>query len=369
MAQIPLLKAALLAIFIEAILFGIHTILYFISVWVLLYRRRRWSARLNLWMFTVATAMWALACVYLGLDIPHVTETFVDHSSDPGGPLAYYEHEAKVPYYMVSPVLFEALTLLGDCFMTYRVYVVWKCKLASLVLPILLIIGGVVAAGVTGYAIYTSPQSVPSSFMTPAVSRPMVAYFVMTLATNIITTFLLLARIMYYDREARRTFQSQDRSNSVHWRVMKTIIQCEAIYSLGILLLLVLFVVGSNAVFIMWSALPPLVGISFTMIIARIGLSEVLDDGKNRRASSSDLSTLRAQVPGAHDQACLGAGQSRGPIQARVFVPPAVAWEDDDADDRMDGSDAQGKTVNAALREERVFYLHPLQRPQSVHEV
>ncbi|KAI0328956.1 hypothetical protein GY45DRAFT_936295 [Cubamyces sp. BRFM 1775] len=273
MAQIPLLRAALLAIFIEAILFGIHSILYSISVWILLYRRRRWPTRLNLWMFAVATAMWALACVYLGLDIPHITETLVDHSSEPGGPLAYYEHGAKVPYYMVSPVLFGVLTLLGDCFMTYRIYVVWRCKLASLVLPIFFIIGGLVAAGVAGHAVYTSPKSVPSSFLTPAVGRPMIAYFVMALATNLVTTFLLLARIMYYDREARRTFQLQDRSNSVHWQVMKTIIQCEAIYSLGILINLVLFVVGSNAVFIMWSALPPLVvSVSPRDILIRQGI-------------------------------------------------------------------------------------------------
>ena len=83
----------------------------------------------------------------------------VDHSNEPGGPLAYYEDGAKVPYHMVSPVLFGVLTLLGDCFMvnnynlseyhlfmlfpqTYRIYVVWRCKLASLMLPVLFIVGG-----------------------------------------------------------------------------------------------------------------------------------------------------------------------------------------------------------------------------------
>ncbi|KAI0328955.1 hypothetical protein GY45DRAFT_936549 [Cubamyces sp. BRFM 1775] len=101
------------------------------------------------------------------------------------------------------------------------------------------------------------------------------------------------------------------------------------------------------------------------MIIARIGLSEVLDDDKNGSPPSTDLSTLRVQVPGASGQTSIGAWHSMVPIGA--LLPPASGWENEDADIRMD--DALRKTTNAALEEVMDIHLHPLQRPQAMAEV
>ncbi|KAI0328954.1 hypothetical protein GY45DRAFT_1325657 [Cubamyces sp. BRFM 1775] len=355
MAQFSLLRAEVLVLFIESLLFGAHCILYSISVWILIYRRRRWPSSLNLWMFGIVTLMCALACVHLGLDVAHFMVAFVDHGSGPGGPLAYYEHQGNVPSYVISPVLFALLTLVGDAFMTYRIFVVWRRKVISLALPLLLIVGDLVAAGFTGHELYKSPGSIPSGLLAPAVYRPMIAYFVMTLLTNIGTTFLLLARILWYDREMRSVFQSQDRSSSVHWQVMKTIMQSEAIYSLAVVVNLILYAIGSNAVYITFAALPPLVGISFTMIIARIGLSEVLDDSRNGSAQSGDLSTLRA----TRARARASIGTECGPAPIGVYVSTNIEWRNGDADGSMD--DGLQKTSDT-VPEGGIIHLRPLQR-------
>ncbi|KAI0328953.1 hypothetical protein GY45DRAFT_1435787 [Cubamyces sp. BRFM 1775] len=350
MTQFSLLKAELLGFFVDALLFGAHSILYSISVWILIYRHRRRPTSPGLWMFAIVTFMWALACVYLCLVASHTIVAFVDHVDKPGGPLTYFEHEGNVPSYMVGPVLFALLTLVGDCFMTYRIYVIWRRELTSLVIPTLLIVGGLVSAACTGQALYRSPGSLPSGLKAPAVYKPLIAYFVMTLVTNIVTTLLLLARILYYDREARSIFHSQTRASSVRWKVMKTVIQSEAIYSIAILVNLVLYAIGSNAVYITFAALPPLVGISFTMIIARIGLSEVLDDTKDGDTQPGDLSTFRAR-----NQTSVTTG--RGSTQIGVLISPTVDWRNEEVGPTVGGNLHKPKD---ALPEGGVIHLHPL---------
>ncbi|KAI0363273.1 hypothetical protein BV20DRAFT_169115 [Pilatotrama ljubarskyi] len=65
-------------------------------------------------------------------------------------------------------------------------------------------------------------------------------------------------------------------STSVQWRVMATIIQSEAVYSVAIVFNLVAYIARSELVLITLAVLAPLVGFSFTTIITRIGLDEVL---------------------------------------------------------------------------------------------
>ncbi|KAI9058913.1 hypothetical protein FKP32DRAFT_1191096 [Trametes sanguinea] len=299
MAQFSFLRAEILVLFVESLLSGVHSILYTISVWILLYRRRRGRrsrSSFNWWMFVVVTTMYILAIAHLIVDMLHIMTAFVDHWSDPGGPLAYYGHEGVVPSYLAAPVFFALLTLEGDCFMAYRIFIVWRRELKSLVLPLLLIAGDVVAAAITGFELCKNPESDPNGLLAPSIYGPLIAYFVMTLVTNIVLSLLLLGRLMWHDREMRRAFGAHDAASRAHWQVMKTIIQSEAIYSIGVIVNLVLYIVRSNAVFITFAALPALVGISFTMIIARIGLSDALDDSSGA-SHSSELSTLRAADP------------------------------------------------------------------------
>ncbi|OSD00315.1 hypothetical protein PYCCODRAFT_1353530, partial [Trametes coccinea BRFM310] len=216
---------------------------------------------------------------HLVLDLLHVMSAFVDHGNDPDVPLSFYEHQGTVLSYVASPVFFAPLTLEGDLFMTYRIYVVWRRETLSLVLPLSLIIGHLsqdFSFGMTADKLYTGPVNVSDGLLSPVVYKPMIAYFSLTLLTNITTTLLLLGRIMWHDTEMRRAFGRYNAASKSHWQVMKTIIQSQVLYSSVVVINLVLYIVRSNGVYITFAVLPPLVGISFTMIIARIGLSDAL---------------------------------------------------------------------------------------------
>ncbi|KAI9058908.1 hypothetical protein FKP32DRAFT_1761336 [Trametes sanguinea] len=325
-------------------------------------------------MFGVVTVMCLLASVYLGIDVAHFLAAFVDNSGVPGGPLAYYQFHRDQAAYVTSPVIFALLPLIGDCFMTYRIFVVWNRELLSLVIPILFITAGLVAAGCAGRELYNIPSDVATGLLSPSAYAPMIAYFTLMLSTNIVTTresvvplptspsglstpfdrlwlhapyklraaVLLLGRMLWHNRRMHRLFKAEDVYKSAHWQVMKTVLQSEALYSVAVVANLVLYALRSNAVYITFAALPPLVGISFTMIIARIGLSEVLDESTNNTGQAEALSSLRFDRQVVSGTSTLAA--DAGPI--RILISQTVDGED--------GSSMELSTLGNKVAEERL---------------
>ncbi|KAL1949662.1 hypothetical protein VTO73DRAFT_8543 [Trametes versicolor] len=222
--------------------------------------------------------MFLCAGTYLVLDFRPIMLAFVDHSTTPGGPTAYFNNPGAgdAPFLCVSAAIFAFLTLLGDGFMAYRVFIVWGGGYISIVLPGLLVIGDLVTTVLFGKALLEGgPPTSSDVVFTSGARSPLIAYFLMTLFTNFGTTSLLLGRLYWHDRRARRHL-SENLYDTVPWRVMKTIVQSQAVYSVGLIFNLVTFLANSNLVLVTNAILPPLIGISFTLIIARIGLSEAL---------------------------------------------------------------------------------------------
>ncbi|KAL1943760.1 hypothetical protein VTO73DRAFT_4205 [Trametes versicolor] len=299
-----LLWFELLAVLVEVLLFGAFCILYPAAIWILVHRkhRGRYSRSPVLWLSAIVTTMFLCAGADLTIDIRMLLLAFVDHSTTPGGPTAYFNNPGNNPALYVSAVIFAFLTLLGDGFMAYRVFVVWGGRPISLILPGLFLIGDIVTTAVFGRALLQGGQTTASDVIyIPGARAALIAYFLMTLLTNFGTTFLLLGRLYWHDRRTRRTL-SQDVYDTVPWRVMKTIAQSQAVYSIGVIINLVTYLANSDLVLVTNSILPPLIGISFTLIITRIGLSEVV--GNTSHAESVVSRPMEFNIPGhalSHD--------------------------------------------------------------------
>ncbi|KAI0775062.1 hypothetical protein BD413DRAFT_471162 [Trametes elegans] len=277
--------------FVEVLMFGIFSVLYPIAIWILVYRRRR-SRRTGpvLWMCGIVTAMFLLSAANIAVDAQHSVAIFVDNGATPGGSAAYV-HRQGSPSYLVDPIVVALLTLMGDSFMTYRVFILWGRKPISLVTPILLLMGDLIAASYLAKALYKAPGSIPDILFTPQVYPSIIAYFVMALITNIVTVGLLLGRIMWSERSTRTLWsRAEPSSTSVHWQVMKTVIQSEAMYSIALILNLIACAARSDLALITISVLPYFIAIAFTLIIARISLSEVL--GNTRSGPSTDTGAV-----------------------------------------------------------------------------
>ncbi|KAL1943761.1 hypothetical protein VTO73DRAFT_4206 [Trametes versicolor] len=310
MANLALLRIELLSVIAEVLFFGAFCVLYPTSVWILVRRqhRGRRSRTATFWLTTIVTIMFLCVGTYLALDIHLLVEAYVDHSATPGGPLAYLDRPASNVSVSVSAAIFAFLTLLGDAFMAYRVFVVWDRSGVALVLSSLFLAGDVVTTALVGKALLqNAPTTYSDVVYIPGARSPLIAYFLMTILTNLGTTFLLLGRLYWHERRTRK-YLPQDVYDTAAWRVTKTIMHSQAVYTIAVIFNLVTFLANSNLVFVTNAILPPLIGISFTLIIARIGLSEVL--------GSTDLDGSAISRPIEFSNR----GRAGSPIAVNVFV-------------------------------------------------
>ncbi|CDO75917.1 hypothetical protein BN946_scf184873.g6 [Trametes cinnabarina] len=358
MPQLSLPKIKAISVFTQSVLCGVHSILYFLA-------GRQEAADPPLAAVSTASLDVSHSHCAVAPRVCDVAAFLADFGN--GGDLAEagetlddYEINKHDPTQVLSPVIVVLTTLIGDCFMNmltlskmYRIFVVWDRKLISLVIPIIFGAAEVVAAALVGRALCNLPSGLGDGYLWPSVYAPMIAYFTTMLATNISTTLLLLGCIAWHEKKMRHAFKAEYVYKSPHWRVMKTIIQSEALYSAALVISLVLYALRLHASHIAFSMLPPLVvrlvlciiakedssdmvpgrpgssqGITYTLVIASIGLSDVLEEslGDSARTERSNSSHYR---PG-HSAA--GASLSpAGAIPLEIFVSPAVGGEGGDS--------------------------------------
>ncbi|KAI0665563.1 hypothetical protein C8Q78DRAFT_549280 [Trametes maxima] len=89
-------------------------------------------------------------------------------------------------------------------------------------------------------------------------SREVNAFLALCLVTNIVTLSLLIGRLLWYDHRTR-SIERAGRRHSVHWEAMKTIIFCEGIYSVALIVNLAIYIGSIQLALVTLDALPPLV--------------------------------------------------------------------------------------------------------------
>lgn len=99
---------------------------------------------------------------------------------------------------------------------------------------------------------------------------------------------LLLGRLYWHDRRTRKHLP-QDMYSTAAWRVMKTIVQSQAVYTIGVIFNLVTFLAKSNLVFVTNAILPPLI-VRITNRLYRPFLTSRSSTRVSRSRSSSPAS-------------------------------------------------------------------------------
>ncbi|KAI0640930.1 hypothetical protein C8Q79DRAFT_423466 [Trametes meyenii] len=291
----PLPRAELIALFLESLIFGSFAVLYAISIWILLYRERRHGrSKLNKWMFATATVMFVLSVGHLAFDVQRAVDGFVVHGGTPRGTLDFYNRLSN-PTHVGKSVLYITQTLVGDTFVTYRLYIVWGRNRLITVLPILLLLG----TAVSGYGICVELTKIKGSgaIFEGNLAPWITSFFALSLTTNVLATLLITGRIIWQNNKVRNYRAGY--AAVTYWGVIETIIQSAAIYSAALISLLATYVSGSNAQYVCLDALQPLIGVVFSLIIIRVGLSSTTNESTepHRHPAPSDT-RLSGAVPG-----------------------------------------------------------------------
>ncbi|RDX45774.1 hypothetical protein OH76DRAFT_932893 [Lentinus brumalis] len=259
--MVSLKKASVFSTFVEAMFYGFSVLMLILTLWILLGHRQR--RRPNYSMLAASCVLFILATAEMAVNITRLYQAFVTVGPHVhGGPEAYFEDLSHVTF-IAKSFLYCTQTLIIDGVVIYRAHVVWKNTLI-VVLPMLAWCGLVVAAIGTNITLIKQAGLPFDSQVVPWIT----ALYALDLSTNFLSTALLASRLW---NVVRRT--SRFRSGTGLAPVLRVIIESGAIYSATVGAGMILFLVHSNAVFILMDMTSPIISIVFNMIVVRVGLA------------------------------------------------------------------------------------------------
>ncbi|KAK1231908.1 hypothetical protein PQX77_004958 [Marasmius sp. AFHP31] len=243
-------KAVLIANIVECIIYGIYFTVFLRTVPVLCQRMAPGVVRA--YLAGTALALFALITLKLGVDINIAVEFFTK-----GGTTPLTGEEAKL-----SSGTYVALITIADIFIVYRVFAVWTRSLVVSAIPCLLVIAGTVSGGMV------AARASQLSFKEPQASGLLTTFYCITLALNVLCTALIAFKL--YIEERRNELSSSLR---LRWTSV-VVIESAALYLACVVAVVVCNVVGADSVhIIILSSTPSIVGLTFSLIIFRIGSS------------------------------------------------------------------------------------------------
>jgi len=279
--------AALVGFGCEALVYGVYTVIFSLSL-VFLHGGRRTNT--NRLMVTFTTFLFLLCTTHFALEFNHFYITL----STTG--VENYALETKGLF--AADILISLIDFVGDLVLLHRCWLVWGKKWYVIVLPFLTTVGGFVC-GMTGLGILLNIA--PTAPQAPAAVKPLgTAAFTLPLATNFLITILTVVRLYMLASKARavNTAKALDTSSYVH-KAAAIVIESGALYLVAQLVFVILFALGHPAQGIAAVVAVQIYGIAPTLISFRVGLGVATEEyelSTKRSGAGFRLSTRRGVV-------------------------------------------------------------------------
>ncbi|KIY49640.1 hypothetical protein FISHEDRAFT_23253, partial [Fistulina hepatica ATCC 64428] len=269
----------------EAEIVRIYLVTFFSCIRVLVWspqrRVKKWS-ELNKPM-SIATL---LMCLFASLDIAfglcHNLDAFVFYDGDPIKEL----DDASYWVNVMKMVDYVAMTFIGDLILVYRCWTIYGRTYVSTLLCIVPFLSLLAETACGIVAIYFEANLGSNSALLEAdrvTTWMIISMTAIPLATNVVATSqtdvpgylhvlpkpgLIVYRLWSVHRELRK---SGFEGGSTSGLAMKVIIESGAIYTSSIVILTVLYLCHNNGMYPVSDAVVQIVGITFNLIIIRVG--------------------------------------------------------------------------------------------------
>ncbi|KAF7332487.1 hypothetical protein MKEN_00130800 [Mycena kentingensis (nom. inval.)] len=287
----PLREAYLEIIIFEALLNGIYTALFAVTIYAMIFRRRQNRLR-NPGLYVAVVAMYILSTIHVGCRWYLVKQAFIDHGQSPESTLAFIL--VNPAWLVITPAAaLVTNTFIADCILIWRCWTVWGKSLWAIILPGLCTIGGT-ALG------YVSVSEQARYVLNPTLDRSKFVdfatpYFSLTLVTTVICTLLIVARILLVTRSTAIALNpSGEVVNRKYSKAIEIIVESAVLYSITLIVFLPLMVQGSSKNAWPQTVLTQMTGFAPTLILARVsfGLSRSAEGWTRRTKSSGTASSV-----------------------------------------------------------------------------
>uniref|UniRef100_A0A5K1JXK9 Cell surface hydrophobicity-associated protein n=1 Tax=Ganoderma boninense TaxID=34458 RepID=A0A5K1JXK9_9APHY len=301
-------EAKLVSIFIQTLLYGAYTVVFILTVWVLLSKRpqRQPAQDPMLW---ITVLMFLMATLHIGINYTRVIKAFIIYRNAPGGPAAFFNQLSEFTQIFGSTV-YVAQTLIGDSVVLYRCYLVWG-RLYVVIVPFILLLGST-ASGIG--ILYSFAKVVPEAeIFVDELQHWILSFFSLTLATNIICTGGHRYVLFCYRP------------------IVFLVLESGMVYSATLLTLLILYKTGSWFQYVLLDAISPIVGLVFSMIIVRIGLGITSINGTSAYNTTDTISRTAGSGREADRQVGITSKSAFQRIRLQ-FAPPSHTSDLPDAE-------------------------------------
>ncbi|KAH8105666.1 hypothetical protein DFH11DRAFT_1642709 [Phellopilus nigrolimitatus] len=284
---VGLAEATLISLLMESILFGIFTVLFLATLYILIMRRK--SQQLRIHILAVSVCMYVLALMHLAVDMHRAIVGFVGFS-DSSQSEVYFNALSNSTSLFKNGILIAQI-LLGDGFVIYRLYMVWFCDKRIAAPAILCLLASFCVGVIT---LKKESEVTPTTLVfNDELKLWVTSFFSMTLITNFSCTALIAFRIWRIELRTSAMF----RLNNSLSPVMVAIIESGAIYSATLISLLATYLSGSDGQYPVLDSIAQIIGVVFSLIIVRIGLGISSKDTTHHGTTSIGPINFSSQRP------------------------------------------------------------------------
>ncbi|KAJ7763646.1 hypothetical protein DFH07DRAFT_396813 [Mycena maculata] len=270
--------AALVAVFVESVLYGFYVATLLAALPILTRSDGHWKRRADLHWVTLGASVILFASATTNLAVAMWSNLNVlAFDAGPSGAELGWQND-------VTAVTVGVQSLTGDLILIYRCWLIYSRSRTAVALPSLMWTAALVAeVGQVYSSQRTTSQAVESKGVVPWGA----AFWSLTLAINIYSTSLIVWRIWRVDRETKNRFPLGPVYNLPQNpldRAMRNIVDSGLLYTTAVILAFSAFITGSTLVYPAGAFEIQSVGIAFNFIIIR---------GARRRAETTTSRQLR----------------------------------------------------------------------------
>ncbi|RPD65717.1 hypothetical protein L227DRAFT_560397 [Lentinus tigrinus ALCF2SS1-6] len=268
-SSFPLDTAHLVALYMQAIFYGMVLITVAYGLRVLLWSRDghlKSRGSINWVMVGATLAMFTIATMEIAFGFQHDLQAFIYYQG-PGGPNVVFDDISNWVNVMKT-VDYVAQTFIGDAIMAYRCYVVYDRNWKIVVLPVLLWLAETACGGVT---IYITATLHTEATLNASSLRPFITSVLsLTLAMTTMTTGMIVYRIMSIN--AAISSQSVTRLGGSYrlTRIVRILVESGLIYTISVVIFFSTFLASNNSQYPVSDVVVQLIPISFTLILIRV---------------------------------------------------------------------------------------------------
>ncbi|EIW74915.1 hypothetical protein CONPUDRAFT_169817 [Coniophora puteana RWD-64-598 SS2] len=265
---------SLAALFPETLLYGMFSMLIVADVYVL--RASKLKQRAHKAALVVAGVMFVVATIHVIATFCY--EYFLEKCSILQANGQPFDYAADVATVMteIQIIMFLIQMLLGDGFMLYRLWKVWNSA-KLVVIPATVLFVANVALGLANFVLLgwfetfgVSNVDWYPSHLSKYGDGFSLAVFIVSYIVHLSCAVLIAAKIVVVHWKLRRHSGSSVSSNTLPIAVV--VLESGLIYCLSLLLLIITCVCAVEYTEIVLNAIVPLIGITFSIIMVRMGL-------------------------------------------------------------------------------------------------